>query len=171
MARVPYQQTLQALSKLEFTDKGESFVEQRFVTPLLECLGYETHKDYEVIHHGDDGSAFKLRHPPVEMGALRDRTYIPDYVPTIRKKMFWIIEAKSPKRKGSPLPSSATELFNRDQQNIALRKRQTTQTTVAEWFDGPAHICLDEEIVGLGSFFLATSFLMFRMRSRMRKLN
>jgi hypothetical protein len=98
MARATYQQTLQTLSKIDFTDKGESFVEQRFVTPLLECLGYETHKDYEVIRHGDDGSAFKLRHPPVEKGALRDRTYIPDYVPTIRKKMFWIIEAKSPKR-------------------------------------------------------------------------
>ncbi|KRR02059.1 hypothetical protein CP49_04550 [Bradyrhizobium valentinum] len=32
------QQTLQALSKLDFTDKGESFVEQTFVTLLLECL-------------------------------------------------------------------------------------------------------------------------------------
>ncbi|WP_316235298.1 MULTISPECIES: hypothetical protein [unclassified Bradyrhizobium] len=98
MAHTKHKQVLEGLARLDFTDKGESFVEQKFVTPLLECLGYETHKDYEVIRHGDDGSAFKLRHPPVERGALRDRTYIPDYVPTIRKKMFWIVEAKSPKR-------------------------------------------------------------------------
>ena len=98
MAHTKHKQVLEGLARLDFTDKGESFVEQKFVTPLLECLGYETHKDYEVIRHGDDGSTFKLRHPPVEKGALRDRTYIPDYVPTIRKKMFWIIEAKSPKR-------------------------------------------------------------------------
>ncbi|MFG3594498.1 hypothetical protein [Bradyrhizobium sp. RDI18] len=38
IAREPYQQTLQALSKLDFTDKGETFLEQRFVALLLECL-------------------------------------------------------------------------------------------------------------------------------------
>ncbi|MGY4167570.1 ImmA/IrrE family metallo-endopeptidase [Bradyrhizobium sp. USDA 4529] len=55
-------------------------------------------------------------------------------------------------RKGSPLPSSSTELFNRDPKNIALGQRQTAETTLADWFDGPADIRLDEEIVGLGSF-------------------
>jgi hypothetical protein len=98
MVHTQHKQILQDLAQLDFTGKGESYVEQMFVTPLLGCLGYETHKDYEVIRHGDDGSAFKLRHPPVEKGALRDRAYVPDYVPTIRKKMFWIVEAKSPKR-------------------------------------------------------------------------
>ncbi len=97
MPHTKHGQSLETLAKLDFTDKGEAFVEQRFVTPLLECLGYETHKDYEVKRHGDGGAAFKLRHPPVEKGALKVKTYIPDYVPTIRKKMFWIIEAKSPK--------------------------------------------------------------------------
>ncbi len=97
MAHTKYQQTLNALAALEFAGKGEAFVEQKFVTPLLECLGYETHKDYEVIRHGDDGSRFKLRHPPVEKGARQVQTYNPDYIPQIRKKMFWIIESKSPK--------------------------------------------------------------------------
>jgi hypothetical protein len=97
MAHTKHQQTLQALARLDFTDKGEAFVEQKFITPLLECLGYETHKDYEVIRHGDDGSGFKLKFPPVEQGARQVKTYNPDYVPKIRKKMFWIIEAKSPK--------------------------------------------------------------------------
>jgi len=93
---------LQELKALDFTGKSEAFVESRFLTPLLACLGYETHKDYEVIRHGDDGSAFKLHYPPVEKGAQRVKHYHPDYVPTIRKKMFWIIEAKSPKEVAYP---------------------------------------------------------------------
>lgn len=97
MAQTKHQQTLQALAVLDFEGKGEAFVEQKFLTPLLECLGYETHKDYEVIRHGDDGSGFKLKHPPVEKGARQVKTYNPDYIPQIRKKMFWIVEAKSPK--------------------------------------------------------------------------
>jgi hypothetical protein len=88
---------LKELERLDFPGKGESFVEQKFLTPLLECLGYDKHKDYEVIRHGDDGSSFKLTYPPVHKGAKRVKIYKPDYFPTIRKKMFWIIEAKSPK--------------------------------------------------------------------------
>ena len=89
--------SLKKLETLDFTGKGEAFVELRFLTPLLVCLGYETHRDYEVVRHGDDSSDFKLHYPPVEKGAQRVKHYNPDYVPTIRKKMFWIIEAKSPK--------------------------------------------------------------------------
>jgi hypothetical protein len=88
---------LRQLAALDFADKAEAFVESRFLTPLLECLGYETHKDYEVLRHGDGGASFKLSYPPVERGAQKVKNYNPDYVPTIRKKMFWIIEAKSPK--------------------------------------------------------------------------
>jgi len=97
MTATNHKQTLQTLANLDFEGRGESFVEQKFLTPLLECLGYETHKDYEVIRHGDDGAGFKLKHPPVEKGARQVKTYNPDYIPTIRKKMFWVIEAKSPK--------------------------------------------------------------------------
>jgi hypothetical protein len=88
---------LKQLEALDFSGKAEAFVESRFLTPLLECLGYETHKDYEVLRHGDDGASFKLHYPPVERGAQKVKHYSPDYLPTIRKKMFWIIEAKSPK--------------------------------------------------------------------------
>lgn len=95
MLKIP--ETLKKLELLDFDGKAEAFVEQKFLTPLLECLGYESHKDYEVIRHGDDNSSFKLKHPPVESGATKVKSYHPDYVPTIRKKMFWIIEAKSPK--------------------------------------------------------------------------
>lgn len=88
--------TLNRLIKLDFSGRAESFVEQKFLTPLLECLGYENHKDYEVYRHGDDGANFKLKYPPVENGAVKVKHYNPDYIPTIRKKIFWIIEAKSP---------------------------------------------------------------------------
>lgn len=93
---------LPQLESLDFTGKAEAFVESRFITPLLERLGYEAHKDYEVRRHGDDGAVFKLRYPPVESGAVKVRHYNPDYIPTIRKKMFWIIEAKSPKDVSHP---------------------------------------------------------------------
>lgn len=93
---------LRKISSLDFTGKGESFVEQRFLTPLLECLGYENHKDYEVHRHGDAEINFKLNYPPVETGAKKVKHYHPDYVPTIRKKIFWIIEAKSPMTISSP---------------------------------------------------------------------
>ncbi|WP_214473424.1 ImmA/IrrE family metallo-endopeptidase [Mesorhizobium sp. dw_380] len=55
-------------------------------------------------------------------------------------------------RKGTPLPDSATREFNRDPENVAYGRHLTQETTLADWFDGPAHIKLDEEIVGLGSF-------------------
>ena len=97
MSNPEHLQILRELVALDFAGKGEAFVEQKFLTPLLKCLGYDAHKDYEVRRHGDDGTAFKLRYPPVEKGATRIKHYSPDYVPTIRKKMFWIIEAKSPK--------------------------------------------------------------------------
>jgi hypothetical protein len=95
-------QTLQNLMNLSFDGKGESFIEAAYLTPLLQCLGYEIHKDYEVIRHGDDGSSFKLKTPPVESGAVNVRNYQPDYIPTIRKKCFWIIESKSPKNISYP---------------------------------------------------------------------
>jgi hypothetical protein len=99
-------QQLRKLQELAFDGKGEAFVESSFVTPLLASLGYEAHKDYEVRRHGDDGSRFKLFHPPVRNGAQRDRDFSPDYIPTIRKKMFWIIEAKSPKDVDYPFPGN-----------------------------------------------------------------
>lgn len=90
-------QKIETLSLLDFTGKGEAFVESKFLTPFLEYLGYESHNDYEVLRHGDDGSSFKLNYPPVEKGAVKVKHYNPDYIPTIRKGMFWVVEAKSPK--------------------------------------------------------------------------
>jgi|ERR1017187_3849031 hypothetical protein len=87
--------SLRHLESLDFSGKGEDYVREAYVTPLLRLLGYETHKDYEVIRPGDDGSSFKLKYPPVEKGAKKVKHYNPDYIPTVRKKAFWVIEAKS----------------------------------------------------------------------------
>jgi hypothetical protein len=95
------------LAMLDFSGKGEAFVEARFITPLLDCLGYETHQDYEVARHGDNAASFKLHYPPVEKGAGKVKHYNPDYIPTIRKKAFWVIEAKAP---GVPYPFEAKYL-------------------------------------------------------------
>ena len=55
-------------------------------------------------------------------------------------------------RKGSPLPLSVTRDFNSDPNNVCYGKHRTTETTLADWFDGSGQTRLDEEIVGLGSF-------------------
>lgn len=55
-------------------------------------------------------------------------------------------------RKGLALPVSATRTFNSVPSNIERGLRETAETTLADWFDGPPRVKLDEEIVGLGSF-------------------
>lgn len=55
-------------------------------------------------------------------------------------------------RKGDPLPFTSTRDFNSDLSNIECGRRVTSETTLAEWFDGPGSIRLDEEIVGLGTY-------------------
>jgi hypothetical protein len=125
-------QQLIELEALDFTNKGEAFVECRFLTPLLEALGYETHKDYEVLRHGDDGAAFKLQYPPVKVGAVRVKHYNPDYIPTIRKKMFWIIEAKSPKSVTYPFAVKYLVQDDLDQTACSPRSLRTSLRTSSQ---------------------------------------
>ncbi len=55
-------------------------------------------------------------------------------------------------RKGDLLPDSTTRHFNLDKTNIENGKRLTGETTLADWFDGPTSIALDEEVLGLGKY-------------------
>lgn len=87
---------LDQLQMLCFDGKGEDYVREKYLTPLLMQLGYELDKDYEVYRSGDKNVDLKLNYPPVACGAKKVKHYKPDYIPTIRKKMFWVIEAKSP---------------------------------------------------------------------------
>ena len=88
-------QEYRALEKLDFSGKGEQFVRENFVSPLLKYLGYDGHKDFEVKRDGDEGMSFKLKHISVERGARKIKALNPDYMPTIRKRCFWTIEAKT----------------------------------------------------------------------------
>ena len=95
------------LEKLDFNGKGETFVEDKFVTPLFTYLGYDSHKDYEVRRHGDDNMSFKLQYPAVDRGSKTVKHFNPDYMPTIRKKCFWVLEAKSAKNVSYPFDGNA----------------------------------------------------------------
>jgi hypothetical protein len=55
-------------------------------------------------------------------------------------------------RKGDLLPETATREFNSDYSNVEQRRRWTSETTLAKWFDGSPGIRLDEEVVGLGEY-------------------
>lgn len=55
-------------------------------------------------------------------------------------------------RKGDLLPDSTTRQFNLDKDNIESGKRLVGETTLADWFDGPPGIMLDEEVLGLGAY-------------------
>ncbi|HWZ52769.1 MAG TPA: hypothetical protein VNW54_15025 [Granulicella sp.] len=142
------EERLKRLQLLDFEGKGEPFVESNFLTPLLECLGYETHKDYEVRRHGDDGTSFKLRYPPVEKGARKVRHYNPDYMPTIRKKMFWVIEAKSPKDVVAPfdLQYLVQGLQYCIHPEIQAPYLLVTNGLVSSVFDAHASVFLDSDV-------------------------
>lgn len=55
-------------------------------------------------------------------------------------------------RKGDELPWTATREFNLDHSNVEQRRRRASETTLAEWFDGPPGVRLDEEVLGLGDY-------------------
>lgn len=62
-------------------------------------------------------------------------------------------------RKGDLLPHTVTREFNSDHSNVELHRRLTSETDLAEWFDGSPSIRLDEEVVGLGKYgFTLTVF-------------
>ena len=78
---------------LDFTTWNEMDIREEFVAPLLGVLGYSKGTINDVIRE----HALKLSEPYHRIG--RQRVSI-DYVPTVRMKQFWIIEAKpgSPRR-------------------------------------------------------------------------
>lgn len=62
-------------------------------------------------------------------------------------------------RKGDLLPHTVTRQFNADPSNVTAGKRASNETTLADWFDGPPGVVLDEEVIGLGSYgFTMTVF-------------
>ena len=62
-------------------------------------------------------------------------------------------------RKGDPLPASLTSDFNSDNERVRAGDTACNETTLTTWFDCPANIQLDEEVVGLGSYGLTLTVL------------
>lgn len=52
--------------KIGFHQQGRGLCRAKICHAAPGVPRHETHKDYEVIRHGDNGAAFKLKHPPVE---------------------------------------------------------------------------------------------------------
>lgn len=67
-------------------------------------------------------------------------------------KLTWL-------RKGSPLPATATKMFNADPTNVLRAKQVHAETDLATWFDGSARIALDEEVIGLGRYGFSLTIL------------
>lgn len=77
---------------LDFTKWNESDVREDFIAPLLKILGYSKRTVNDVIRE----KSLNLSIPYHRIG--RKKVSI-DYVPTIRLKSFWIIEAKPGNKK------------------------------------------------------------------------
>ena len=80
----------------------------------------------------------------VSKGAAVDYCFMSEGFKRLGKLAFF--------RKGVALPDSATQRFNQNQDNVLYGKRETVETSLAEWFDGPANVRVDVVIVGIGSF-------------------
>jgi hypothetical protein len=78
---------LERLAGLDFTTFNEGDVREIYIRPVLGLLGYQKDRDYSVSTE----ESFKLGEPFLRIG--RDRIKL-DYLNTIRKRNFWLIEAK-----------------------------------------------------------------------------
>lgn len=73
--------------KTDFSSYNETDVRENFIAPLLKILGYGKNTINDILTE----KTLKLQKPLQRLG--RKRVTI-DYIPTIRLKSFWIIEAK-----------------------------------------------------------------------------
>jgi len=83
---------LEKLSNLNFTNWKESDIREDFIKPLLNCLGYEKNTSYDINREDQH----LLNKQFIMVG--RSKIQI-DYKLVIRKKSFWLIEAKSAEKK------------------------------------------------------------------------
>lgn len=78
---------LNELAGLDFSTSNETDVRETYIRPILHLLGYQKDRDYSVSTE----ESFKLSEPFLRIG--RDRIKV-DYLNTVRKQNFWLIEAK-----------------------------------------------------------------------------
>lgn len=73
--------------RTDFSTYNEMDVRENFIAPLLKLLGYGKNKVNDVLTE----RSLKLTEPFQRIGRKNIRI---DYMPTIRLKSFWIMEAK-----------------------------------------------------------------------------
>lgn len=78
---------LKRLTKLDFHGWSEADVREEYIVPLLKLLGYRKELDYSVSRE----ESFNLN--PLFLQIGRNRIKL-DYICTVRKQKFWIIESK-----------------------------------------------------------------------------
>lgn len=89
---VPEQLFLQRWKNIDFTGWNEAEVREGFIIDLLHTLGYRKGTTYDL----ELEKSLKLAEPYHRIG--RKKVDI-DYAPSVRKRFFWIIEAKPGKAK------------------------------------------------------------------------
>lgn len=131
--------------QIDFSDWNETDVRESFIAPLLALLGYGKGTVHDIITE----KSLRLTTPYHRVG--RKRIDI-DYIPTVRLKCFWIIEAKpgSPKEmdKGDLLQAHLYAVHPEVQaQLIVLINGHSIRLydahTVDEW-DSPILVCTQE---------------------------
>jgi hypothetical protein len=89
---------LRKLSTKDFSNFNEQDVREEYITPLLTLLGYEKNTDYEVER--EENSKLKKMSIPKNLNLrIGSKNLKLDYKFNIRKKYFWLIEAKTGKNK------------------------------------------------------------------------
>ncbi len=93
---------LQRLSKLDFSNYTEADVREEFLVELLKLLGYRKDLDYSVSRE----ETFKLNPLFLSVGSKRIKL---DYICSLRKQYFWIIDAKEGRCSNKNSPPSIDE--------------------------------------------------------------
>jgi len=88
----------------DFFDWNESAVREEFIAPLLRVLGYAKGTVMDILYE----KSVRLSEPYHRVGR---KTIQIDYIPTIRLRNFWIIEAKPVCRKRWSLENFFKSIF------------------------------------------------------------
>lgn len=83
---------LKQLEKKDFSNYNETDIREEYIAPMLTILGYKKDSDYQVIREDN----YKVEELYLNVG--RERIKL-DYIFNIRKRNFWIIEAKKGEKK------------------------------------------------------------------------
>jgi hypothetical protein len=97
---IPERGLLARWQSIDFTDWNEAAVREGFIIDLLHTLGYRKGTSYDL----EMEKSLKLAHPYHRIG--RKKVDV-DYAPSIRKRHFWIVEAKP----GKPVEMKVGDLL------------------------------------------------------------